>query len=45
MDWVNPIIKINNKFKFQLFGKTYDNLVHLYTNIPKYDPHHTNIMT
>jgi hypothetical protein len=38
MDWVNPIIKINNKFKFQLFGKTYDNLYPLYLQYSKYDP-------
>lgn len=45
MDWVNPLIKVNNKFKFQLFGRNYDNLIHLYTNIPKYDPHYSNAMT
>ena len=38
MDWVNPLAKVNNKFKFQLFGKTYDNLIPLYTQIPKFDP-------
>lgn len=41
MDWVNPIVKINNKVKFQLFGRQYDNLVHLYTQVPKYDPNYT----
>lgn len=38
MDWVNPLAKVNNKFKFQLFGKQYDNLIPLYAQIPKYDP-------
>ena len=38
MDWVNPLAKVNNKLKFQLFGKTYDNLIPLYAQIPKYDP-------
>jgi Ca2+-binding EF-hand superfamily protein len=38
MDWVNPLAKVNNKFKFQLFGKQYDSLIPLYTQIPKYDP-------
>ena len=38
MDWVNPLIKINNKFKFQLFGRTYDNLLSLYAQYRKFDP-------
>lgn len=37
MDWVNPLQKINNKVKFQLFGKVYDNLLHLYALIPQFD--------
>lgn len=38
MDWVNPLVKVNNKFKFQLFGRAYENLLHFYAAIPKYDP-------
>ena len=38
MDWVNPIIKISNKIKFQLFGRNHENLIHLYTNISSFDP-------
>lgn len=38
MDWVNPLTKVNNKFKFQLFGRQYENLLHLYLQIPKFDP-------
>ena len=38
MDWVNPIVKISNKIKFQLFGRNHENLIHLYTHIPTYDP-------
>ena len=39
MDWVNAIAKINNKCKFQLFGRTRENLLHLYSQIPNFDPH------
>ena len=45
MDWVNALAKINNKFKFQLFGRTYENLIHLYQLIPNYDPQKTGGMT
>ena len=38
MDWVNALAKISNKVKFQLFGRTYENLLHLYAQVPKYDP-------
>lgn len=38
MDWVNAMAKVTNKVKFQLFGRAYENLLHLYANIPKYDP-------
>lgn len=45
MDWVNPLVKVNNKFKFQLFGRHYDNLMNLYVNVPKYDANNTKAMT
>lgn len=38
MDWVNPLVKINNKFKFQLFGRAYENLLHIYVLFAKFDP-------
>lgn len=38
MDWVNPLIKIRNKFKFQLFGRHYENLLHLYAQYGRFDP-------
>jgi len=38
MDWVNPLIKIINKFKFQLFGRNYENLLHLYSQFQRFDP-------
>lgn len=38
MDWVNPLTKVNNKFKFQLFGRQYENLYHVYRQVSKYDP-------
>lgn len=41
MDWVNALQKVNNKFKFQLFGRTFENLLHFYAILPKYDPQHT----
>jgi hypothetical protein len=41
MDWVNPITKVNNKFKFQLFGRQHENLIHLYSQIYKYDPNNS----
>jgi hypothetical protein len=31
MDWVNKIGKVNNKFKFQLFGKAVENLDKCYS--------------
>ena len=37
MDWVNALSKINNKVKFQLFGRTHENLLHFYAQVPKYD--------
>lgn len=37
MDWVNPLVKVSNKFKFQLFGKQRDNLIALYIQVPKFD--------
>ena len=37
MDWVNHVMKINNKFKFQLFGRNYTNLEKCYNNISTYD--------
>lgn len=45
MDWVNPLIKVNNKFKFQLFGRQYENLFHLYKQVSKYDPNNTQSMS
>ena len=45
MDWVNKINKINNKFKFQLFGRNVDNLEKCYNNISLYDKDHTGCMS
>lgn len=45
MDWVNQLQKINNKFKFQLFGRTVENLDKCYNNIPVYDPQNTGVMS
>lgn len=45
MDWVNPLTKVNNKFKFQLFGRQYENLLNLYLQIPKYDPNHSGSLS
>jgi hypothetical protein len=44
MDWVNQSVKINNKFKFQLFGKTVTNLEKFYSNSIIYDPQGTGLM-
>ena len=44
MNWVNHMIKINNKFKFQMFGRNFLNLEKVYTNIPRYDPDHKHLM-
>lgn len=45
MDWVNQIVKINNKFKFQLFGKAVENLDKCYLKIRDYDPENTGVMS
>ena len=45
MDWVNQLTKVNNKFKFQLFGRTVDNLDKCYSNMLKYDAEQTGTMT
>lgn len=38
MDWINQLPKVNNKFKFQLFGRNIENLNGCYSNIAKFDP-------
>lgn len=45
MDWVNVIAKINNKFKFQLFGRVVDNLDKMYDNAGVYDSNGTGLMS
>lgn len=45
MDWVNQIEKINNKFKFQLFGKAVDNLDKCYAKMIEYDKDNTGLMS
>ncbi len=45
MDWVNPLVKINNKFKFQLFGRVYENLLHVYQLYGKFDPQNSEGMS
>ena len=45
MDWVNQVIKVNNKFKFQLFGRNVDNLDKCYSQISQYDPNNTGAMS
>ena len=44
MDWINQLPKVNNKFKFQLFGRNVENLNSCYSNIEKFDPNNTRIM-
>ena len=44
MDWVNKIAKVNNKFKFQLFGRNVDNLERCYNQISEFDPNQTGLM-
>lgn len=45
MDWVNQIKKVNNKFRFQLFGKNIENLNQCYINMDKYDPENKRLMS
>ena len=45
MDWLNKINKINNKFKFQLFGKNRENLEACYYKISDYDSQGTGLMS
>jgi len=45
MDWVNHSNKINNKFKFQLFGRNVNNLEKCYNNISLYDQDQTGLMS
>ena len=45
MDWVNQIAKINNKFRFQLFGRNVDNLDKCYSQISQYDPDNNGTMS
>lgn len=45
MDWVNKIAKVNNKFKFQLFGKAVENLDKCYSKMIQYDPQNTGFMS
>lgn len=45
MDWVNQIVKVNNKFKFQLFGRSVDNLEKCYSSIQQFDPNNTGEMS
>lgn len=44
MDWLNQLPKVNNKFKFQLFGRNVENLNNCYHNIRKYDQENTRLM-
>lgn len=44
MDWINQLPKVNNKFKFQLFGRNVENLNNCYSNIEKFDPNNTRLM-
>ena len=37
MDWLNRMTKISNKFKFQLFGRTVDDLERCYESASKLD--------
>ena len=45
MDWVNQIAKINNKFKFQLFGRNVDNLEKCYSKIQEFDTKNAGTMS
>ncbi len=45
MDWVNLTPKINNKFKFQLFGRTVDNLDKCYEQMGEFDPEKTGYLS
>ncbi len=45
MDWVNQNNKINNKFKFQLFGRNVSNLEKCYNSISLYDPNQSGVMS
>jgi hypothetical protein len=45
MDWVNKIGKVNNKFKFQLFGKAVENLDKCYSKMLEFDPQNTGLMS
>lgn len=45
MDWVNQLPKINNKFKFQLFGRNVDNLDKCYAQIGQFDSNYTGDMS
>lgn len=45
MDWLNKVEKINNKFRFQLFGKNRENLELCYNKISQFDPESTGLMS
>ncbi len=45
MDWLNQLPKVNNKFKFQLFGRSVENLNSCYANIQKFDPNDSRSMS
>ncbi|CAM6001506.1 unnamed protein product [Sphagnum balticum] len=45
MDWVNQLAKVNNKFRFQLFGRNYENLEHIYASVQRFDPQSTGGMS
>ena len=45
MDWINQLPKVNNKFKFQLFGRNVENLNTCYSNIQKFDPENSRLMS
>ena len=45
MDWLNQLPKVNNKFKFQLFGRKVYNLNSCYANIQKFDSDNSLLMS
>jgi Ca2+-binding EF-hand superfamily protein len=45
MDWLNRMTKISNKFKFQLFGRTVDDLERCYESASKMDSNQTGRMS
>lgn len=45
MDWINQLPKVNNKFKFQLFGRNVENLNSCYVSMQKYDADNSRVMS